>query len=474
MYVRYHICLLQKRLEIMEIGRNDRKTVFRHTQTAKSKTAHNQRGDKPLYLGGSLSRTRFRIHFISMAQPSNHREGDYPTYANHTGRMRTPSHDFSLDGGDDTQLVVEPGTPATPRNKSYYWDQRSKDGDDVGSLPIWTPGSGNPQSGILMDGQQQHHHQQQPPFRKTLVFTARKRKSSFHMTVALVFILVFCLYSSTQSSLEQAVEDGDRLAAFTVRLKDQLEKAHNDVRMLERELAALDKMEQKREDFEEEQKILDQAALFTNPKMVEEVSAIQQKLKISADKAQKLKEQVQKISKLDALEKYGPGPYRIEMELTFPGNQAGATKFEIEMAPLDLMPHSVYTFMEMASLGLLDGCSFILNALHVVKAAPLPSDGSFSQDKGQQFAANGLESVAFREYSSHYPHKRYTVGFAADGTPSFYINTDDNTEIHIGDPCFGTVVSGIETVKRLEASPTRNGIWFENRIGIKSAKVVEQ
>lgn len=395
-----------------------------------------------------------------MAQLSNHREGDY------NPRMRTPSHDFSLDGDDD-HLGVGPGTPSTPRNKAYYWDQRSRDGDDVGSLPSWTPGSGNPQSGLLMDGQQ-------PPFRKTLVFTARKRKSSFSMTVALVCILVFCIYSSTQSSLEQAVEDGDRLAAFTARLKDQLEKAHNDVRMLERELAALDKMEQKMEDVEEEQKILDQAALFTNPKMVEEVSAIQQKLKASADKAQKLKAQVQNMSKLDAIEKYGPGPYRIEMELTFPDNQLGPTKFEIEMAPLDLMPHSVYTFLEMASLGLLDGCSFILNALHVVKAAPLPSDGSFNQDKGQQFVANGLESVAFREYSSQYPHKPYTVGFAADGTPSFYINTDDNTEIHVGDPCFGTVVSGIETVKRLEASPTRNGIWFENRIGIKSAKVLEQ
>ena len=27
-----------------------------------------------------------------------------------------------------------------------------------------------------------------------------------------------------------------------------------------------------------------------------------------------------------------------------------------------------------------------------------------------------------------YPHEQYTVGFAADGSPSFYINTDDNTE----------------------------------------------
>jgi cyclophilin family peptidyl-prolyl cis-trans isomerase len=272
------------------------------------------------------------------------------------------------------------------------------------------------------------------------------------------------------------VEDGDRLVALTQRLKYQLEKAHNDVRMLERELAAIDKMEQRKEDIEEEQKILDQAALFTNPKMVEEVVAIQQKLKQSAEKAQKLKQQVQAMSKTEALEKYGPGPHRIELELSFPGHLAGPTTFVIELAPLDLMPHSVYTFLEMTSLGLISGCSFILNALHVVKAAPLPSNnkGSARQTTGQQFAANGLESVAFREYSSQYPHKPYTVGFAADGTPSFYINTEDNTEIHMGDPCFGTVISGVETVKRLEASPTRNGIWFENRIGITRATIINR
>lgn len=269
-----------------------------------------------------------------------------------------------------------------------------------------------------------------------------------------------------------ALEQGDRLFAFSAKMRHQLKNAEREVRRLRRELAALDAMEQKEEDLEEEKKVLDRAAFFTNPKMIEEVSAIQQKLKISAERSQKLKEQVREMSRRDAIEKYGPGPHRVEMELVFPGHLSGPTKFIVELAPLDVMPHSVYTFLEMASLGLLNGCSFILNALHVIKAAPLPFDGSPAQDKKQAFEDSGLESVAFREYSSDYPHKPYTVGFAADGTPSFYINTEDNTEIHVGDPCFGKVVSGMQTVKRLEASPTRNGIFFETRIGIKSAVIL--
>ena len=126
----------------------------------------------------------------------------------------------------------------------------------------------------------------------------------------------------------------------------------------------------------------------------------------------------------------------------------------------------------MASAGLLDGCSFILNAMHVLKAAPLPYDGSPPSVKAQEFLDKGLESVAFREYSPEYPHKQYTVGFAADGSPSFYINTEDNSEIHAGDPCFAKVVSGFETIHRLEASPTRNGLWLEQRVGIKKVTVL--
>ena len=347
--------------------------------------------------------------------------------------------------------------------KPNFWSSPGKLSDDSCSLPSWT--SANPQSGFLDD---------LGKGRNTLIFTAKKRKSTFSFAVMAFSVIGFYLYSSAHSTLKMALEEGHRLVAFSAKLQSQMKHAERDVRLLERELAALDAMERKKEDMEQEQKILDQAAMFTNPQMVEEVSAIQRKLKLAANRAQKLKQQVSEISKHDAIDKYGLGPQRVEIELVFPGHLNGPTKFVVEMAPLDVMPHSVYTFLEMVSLGLVDGCSFILNALHVIKAAPLPFDGAANPNKAQEFVDKGLESVAFREYSQEYPHKPFTVGFAADGTPSFYINTEDNTDIHVGDPCFGKVISGFETIRRLENSPTRNGIWFENRIGIKKAAIIKK
>lgn len=353
-------------------------------------------------------------------------------------------------------------------DRSGYFRESSKRGnhsgiyDDASSLPSWVSSPANPQGGT----------DDHPYLRNTLVFTAKKRKSTFSFTVMGFCLVGLVLYSSSRSTLRVALAEAEELVAFSTKVTGEMRKAEREVKLLERELAALDAMDQKQADIAEEKKVMDQAALFTNPKVVEEIGSIQRKLKFSASRAEQLKEQVSKISRQDTIDKYGAGVQRVEIELEFPGNLSGPTTFVIELAPVDLMPHSVFIFLEMVSEGLLDGCSFILNALHVIKAAPLPFDGSPAQEKARAFSEKGLESVAFREYSHEYPHGPFTVGFAADGTPSFYINTEDNTEIHVGDPCFGKVVSGFEAVKRMENSPTRNGIWFENRIGIKRAVIL--
>jgi len=334
--------------------------------------------------------------------------------------------------------------------------------DDTSSLPSWVSSPANPQGGT----------DDPPLLRNTLVFTARKRKSTFSFTLMGFCLVGLVLYSSSRSTLRVALSEAEDLVAFSTKITREMKRAEREVKLLERELAALDAMDQKQADMEEEKKVLDQAALFTNPKVVQEIGSIQRKLKFSASRAEQLKEQVSKMSRQDTINKYGAGVQRVEIELEFPGNFAGPTNFVIELAPVDMMPHSVFTFLEMVSEGLLDGCSFILNALHVIKAAPLPFDGSPAAVKARAFTERGLESVAFREYSHDYPHLPFTVGFAADGTPSFYINTEDNTEIHVGDPCFGRVISGFDAVKRMENSPTRNGIWFEHRIGIKKAVIL--
>ena len=293
----------------------------------------------------------------------------------------------------------------------------------------------------------------------------------------LLFVIVgIASYTNSRSKLNKSLEEVTSLMTESQRTDLQIKLAEKNVRKLQRELAALNMMDQqkKKQGSNSNKGGGNKNGPDPSSKVVEEYKTMQDRLRLSAQKAETLKERVQSTSKHDIISKWGLGPHHVEIELVFPSNLDGHKKFVLEMAPIDLMPHSVHTFMEMAAGGLLDGCSFILNALHVLKAAPLPYDTATitASEKARAFTKSGLESVAFREYSHDYPHYQYTVGFAADGSPSFYINTEDNSEIHAGDPCFAKVVSGIEAVKRLEASPTRNGIWFEKRIGIKKATIL--
>jgi cyclophilin family peptidyl-prolyl cis-trans isomerase len=432
-------------------------------------------------------------------------------------RRRVGSSDFFLESGEETYetpLVDQSGAVSmdysdhssnqalSPRHSTGGYHQISLSDHDVQSLPLhWSATSqANPQGDdlhhqlppvplshaqkqqLVLQQQQHSDHTSILPLNSSntsLVFKARKRRSSFSIAVIGFCLLGFMLYSNARSSLRIAVQEVNDLVIFSEQLHRQLGKADRDMRRLERELAALDAMEQKREDDEVEERILRQSSVFADPDLIREMNDIQHKLKYSQTKADKLKTQVSEISKRDAIAKYGSGVIRVQLDLIFrldkegnPLSDTGPHSLVMEMAPVDLMPHSVFTFLEMVSSGLLDGCSFILNALHVLKAAPLPYDNTSASDKARAFRERGLESVAFREYSSDFPHGKYTVGFAADGSPSFYINTEDNTEIHVGDPCFAKVVSGFEAVHRLEKMPTRNGIWFESRIGIRSAVIL--
>lgn len=218
--------------------------------------------------------------------------------------------------------------------------------------------------------------------------------------------------------------------------------------------------------------------------MLDEMVEVKEKLRIEASQKNALEKYIQAISLRDATLKYGTGVIRVQLDLDFPedrnrndwdgalSSMSSSPVLVLEMAPLELMPHSVFTFLEMVNARLFDGCSFILNAMNVVKAAPLPYDGSSTSQKVKAFTKLGLDSVSFREYSAEYPHEQFTVGFAADGSPSFYINTDDNTEQHVGEPCFARIVSGFGTVERLEEAPTRNGMWYRKRIGIKRVRIL--
>lgn len=326
----------------------------------------------------------------------------------------------------------------------------------------------------------------------TLVFTARRRKNPFLFAFILSFSLLgIFLYTKSYATLHNALNEVSVLSQERSQVREHFLSVEKDIQRLQRELLNLDHgavlMESgdPNDDNENSQTSESLAGgedeLFaTNQKetIVDEMIALQEKLREGSAQVGSLQKHLQEVSRRDAIQKFGSGVIRVGIELEFPDTEKsklgiGAPNTMVfEMAPLDLMPHSVYMFLEMVDAGLFDGCSFILNAMHVIKAAPLPYDGSSASQKVKAFTKLGLETVAFREYSPDYPHEQYTVGFAADGSPSFFINTDDNSDEHVGDPCFAKVVSGYDTIHRMQNAPTRNGIFFRKRIGIKSATIL--
>jgi cyclophilin family peptidyl-prolyl cis-trans isomerase len=313
------------------------------------------------------------------------------------------------------------------------------------------------------------------PFRNSsLVFTAKKRKSPFYIAVIGFCLLGLFLFSKSHATLNDALEQVTRLTEQRQRIHLALRTAEKDMQRLSRELVLLDNpADKKNSNRQRTAPVSGAGARDKRENVQDEMLVLQHKLTDGNRQIGSLQHCVQDISRRDAIAKYGAGVHRVQLELEFPDSAEGPNTIVMELAPLELMPHSVFTFMEMVSADLFDGCSFILNAMHVIKAAPLPYDGSSASAKVRAFTRNGLESVAFREYSPDYPHEKYTVGFAADGSPSFYINTQDNTDIHVGDPCFAKIISGMDTVQRLEASPTRNGIWYRQRIGLKKATLLD-
>jgi len=289
------------------------------------------------------------------------------------------------------------------------------------------------------------------------------------MLLAFALVGVFAMHTM-RSTVMEATDQVSQLRVNRDKMADEFTRTEQRLLKLRREVSAIDAMASSQPKTGQQQP---NNKGSSQRRLLHEVTDLQDRLKSERDQVAHLKESVQSVGKSQVIEKFGKGVHRVEMELVFPDRQLGPHRFVIELAPVEIMPHSVHTFLEMVSEGLLDGCSFIMNALHVLKAAPLPYDGSSAADKAKAFTTRGLESVSFKEYSESYPHKQYTVGFAADGSPSFYINTQDNSEIHAGDPCFGTVVEGIDAIQRLESQPTRNSIWFQKRIGIKSARLLK-
>lgn len=149
--------------------------------------------------------------------------------------------------------------------------------------------------------------------------------------------------------------------------------------------------------------------------------------------------------------RFGQGPYHVEFEVSINGMKKFLT---VETAPNNVMPHSVYFFMDMIDRKVWDSTVLLHDVDHIITAALMdPND----VDKEHLVE----ERLAFAEYSHEFEHEEYTVGFAGTG-PTFYFNIRDNTEHHgpngggvqnkmdEADPCFAKIIIGGETMELLK------------------------
>lgn len=165
--------------------------------------------------------------------------------------------------------------------------------------------------------------------------------------------------------------------------------------------------------------------------------------------------------------------------------------FVIELHSLESMPHSVHLFLEQVYHGLWDGCSFVVNAPHILQAGTFPGGNDIVTyaEKIKAFEDVGLDVVSYQEYSKEYPHHQWTVGFAGrPGGPDFYINKLDNTNNHgpggqsqhhleeEADPCFGFVVEGKDVLERMYGMKTdaKNDWILDNPVHIVKARIVDK
>lgn len=196
------------------------------------------------------------------------------------------------------------------------------------------------------------------------------------------------------------------------------------------------------------------------PQQSERIDAwLEQRRQSLQQRVRQLAAYVQDYSRQQVLQKYGPGPHRVQFTVEL---DAKEQDFVVELASLEYMPHASHFFLDMIDMHLLDHTIFLHHEKveHVI--AGLAMDYRSLQLKNHHLAYLGWQTLAFPEYSVEVPHEKYTIGFARSG-PTFYLNTMDNTRVHgpggqghhvlpeDADPCFGRVVQGEEVVDALVA-----------------------
>jgi len=178
---------------------------------------------------------------------------------------------------------------------------------------------------------------------------------------------------------------------------------------------------------------------------------------------QKLQEATRRLMHL----RYGPDDlkdntgkrlgYRVLVELRFQETMPDFKEkgpfgsFIIELAPSALVPHSIYTFLEIART------LTPVSDKDDIRSYP----SAFHRNAGhvlQVRVRTKVPHLAFQEYSPEFPHKKATVGYAGRPSgPAWYVSIVDNSRNHgpgsqqkdnpnEADSCFGQVIEGFPEI----------------------------
>ena len=188
----------------------------------------------------------------------------------------------------------------------------------------------------------------------------------------------------------------------------------------------------------------------------------------------KLTKELQQATHNLLVKRYGQHTFRVRVDLLFPDvitasdGLPAADYLLIELAPIDLIPCSVYNFLEIARTW--KHGAFHRNADHVLQV---------------EVHSDVTESMPCQEYSPEYPHKKWTTGYAGRPSgPAWYISIKDNTVNHgpgsqqeknpyEADSLFGRIVRGIEdVVPRIHSTPQNGWLDKPNKIRIPKMTIL--
>lgn len=196
--------------------------------------------------------------------------------------------------------------------------------------------------------------------------------------------------------------------------------------------------------------------------------------------AMKVTKELQHLTHHLLVKRYGRHTFRIKVDLDFPAivtekdGKPARDSFFIELGPIDLIPCSVYYFLELVRS--FESGTFMRNANHVLQSNLVTKGGR-------------RPPMPFQEYSPEFPHAKYTTGYAGRPSgPQWYVSIMDNTRNHgpgsqqkhnpyEADALFGRLVLTPETkavVERIHSTPQKEWLDEAHKISIVGMTILIQ